>query len=412
MVKKATRETGGRWLVPGENQWEIREGEGDFALLQNVSGNGEPPPPGIALVALPPHLVTCQLFWLESDDEKVIPDLLAMQCERRLLRRAGEVWQHHLIRREGGRLLVAALILENDLPSGLLVEGEGVRFEALPRVLEFPPRSLCLWRCLGRLAVALTDEHGALLYFQALPHQSITPACRLDLQALLWMATAQNWCAEPERLLLFGEWAWEELPLLETLGPRVERGLPLRYAPPSVPLDLLPRSVAERRQWRQRQRRTRLALASVAALYLLFLLYTISTALAHRFANHRMQAQLDTLLPEMTEHQTTARRLDALNPALDPGTYPLELLHRIMTLLPEGGVRLTRFEIVGNRLELGGESSTAREAFDFLNALQSAPSLHHITWEEPPQPVPLPNDTARFTLQGSITGAYEEPDES
>src|SRR5690606_38510639 len=122
----------------------------------------------------------------------------------------------------------------------------------------------------------------------------------------------------------------------------------------------------------------------------------------------RLAAQFREMEPEMMRLQTTARQLDALNPALDTGTYPLEILRRVMALLPESGVRLTRFEIISNHLEVAGESTTAREAFDFLHALQSSETLNHLSWEEPPQPVPLPNDTARFFIRGSIAGAYQE----
>jgi len=410
----------GSWLVPGEQFWEVREPKaaGGFSLLRAIddaedqnSRNGQgAPPPGIALVALPEKLVTCQLFWLETTDEKAVPDLLRMQCERRALLRQGEVWTHRILRCVEGRLLVQVLILGNAVPPILEVEGEA-RFEALARCLDVPPHSACLWRSLGTMALALTGEAGGVVYFQSLPHQALTRECRGDVQAILWMALAQNWVSALESVALFGEWRPEDICELETLGYSIILKKSLPFAMPKEPMELVPKSVRHLRLVRRRQQRIRLAAWVFAAVYIAFLAFQIVSATLVSISNRRLQARLDKMLPTVTALQNTARRLDALNPALDTGTYPMEILHRVMASLPESGVRLTRFEIVNDRVEVGGEASSTREAFDFLQAIQSTPTLNHIQWEDPPQPVPLPNDTARFSIRGTITGAYHHAEE-
>lgn len=402
----------GRWLVPGAVHWEVREPGSPLAApaLGTIGEIDAPAPTGIGLVALPPQAVTCQLFWLDTTDEKALPDLLAMQCERRALLRLNEVWKYRPVRQEGDRLLAQVLILGNILPRGLEVEGAAC-FEALPRVLELPPRSLCLWRTLRAIVVALTDETG-LLYFQTLPHHSLTPGCLGDVQAVLQIAMAQGWVDTVEALVLMGEVGEEETGALSAPGLEVRRCSAPRLILPGQPMELVPASVQARRKLRQRNRQVRRAVLAVAAIYLIFIFSQIAMAITHSLRHRHLQAEFQRMLPEMTDLQNTARRLDALNPALDTGTYPMEVLRRIMALLPESGVRLTRFEIVGARVELSGESSTAREAFDFLHAIQHAEPLSHITWEEPPQPVPLPNDTTRFSIQGTLTGAYHDAEES
>jgi len=402
----------GGWLVPGERVWEIRDPQdtSDFPLVRTIEDIEAAPPPAIVLVGLPARLVTCQLFWLDTTDEKAVPDLLKMQCERRALLRQDEVWKHRIVRSEAERLLVQVLILQNTLPAGLVVEGDA-RFEAQPRCLELPPRSVCLWRSLGAVVLAITDDSG-VLYFQSLPHQSLTRECRRDVQSAIWMATAQNWIESPESVALVGTWTNGDAVELEPLGLPVKlRGGP-QFALPAEPMELTPRSVRHLRTVRHRQYRIRLVALVLAAIYTAFLSFQIMSATLTTLSNARLRGQLDGLMPAVTDMQTTARRLDALNPALDTKTYPLEILHRIMATLPESGVRLTRFEITGDRVELAGESSTAREAFDFLHAVQSADSMRYINWEDPPQPVPLPNDTARFSIQGTITGAYHDAEES
>lgn len=402
----------GGWLVPGEQVWEVREAKatGDFPLLRTIEDPAGTPPPAIALVALPVKLVTCQLFWLETTDEKAVPDLLQMQCERRALLRQGEVWEHRILRSEDERLLVQVLILQNALPPILEVEG-GARFEALPRCLDLPPRSACLWRSLGTMVLAICGDAG-VVYFQSLPHYSLTRECRRDVQSVLWMATAQNWVGPLEVVALFGAWNSEEVQELEMLGysVTVKDGPP--FAVPAESMDLVPKSVRQLRLLRRRQHRIRLVALVLAVIYIGFLSLQIVNATLLSLSNSKLKVQLNGMLPEVTDLQDTARRLDALNPALDTKTYPLEILHRIMASLPESGVRLTRFEIVNDRVEVAGEASSTREAFDFLQAIQSTEALNYIQWENPPQPVPLPNDTARFSIKGTIAGAYHNAEES
>ncbi len=401
----------GGWLVPGERVWEIRQPKvtGDYPLLRTISDPADAAPPTMALVALPLKLVTCQLFWLETTDEKAVPDLLRMQCERRALLRQDEVWKYQIVRCVDGRLLVQVLILQNTLPPVLEVEGDA-RFEALPRCLSLPPRSASLWRSLGTMALAISGDAG-MVYFQSLPHHSLTNDCRRDVQSVLWMAVAQKWVDSLESVTLLGCWTSQEAAELEALGypVRVKEGP--HFALPTDAMELTPGSVRHLRLLRRRQHRTRLVALGLATLYAAFLLFQIVSATLIAISNRTLQSRLSDMMPVVTDLQKTARRMDALNPALDTRTYPMEMLHRIMASLPESGVRLTKFEIMNDRVEVGGEASSTREAFDFLQAIQSTATLDYIQWEDPPQPVPLPNDTARFSILGTITGAYHHDEE-
>jgi hypothetical protein len=287
-----------------------------------------------------------------------------------------------------------------------------LHFEAQARCLGWPPRTLGLWRSLGRLCLALADDSG-VLYFQALPHGDLTPQALGDIREVLWAAEGQNWMPHLEGVVLLGNWSSPSLPHLETALGMAVRIHPLdRLTPPAGPMELIPRSVVRRRAARARQYRIKLVILALAALYLIFVAAQGVTYFWSSRAKNQLQSRLDSLLPAVQGMQNTARRLEALNPALDVNTYPLEVLYRVMSVLPEKGVRLTAFDIIGDRLELAGESTTAREAFDYISALEAAENLGHIQWDEAPQPVPLPNDTTRFSIKGTITGAYHEPEES
>jgi len=400
------------WLVPGEAAWEVwKHAETGYQLTRELGAEDKEPVANIAVVALPPKFVTCQLFWLETTDEKAIPDLVRMQCERRLLLRQDEVWTYRILREEGERSLAQVLILQNAIPPLIEMEGD-VRFEAHARCLQLPPQALCVWLSLGAVCLALTDESG-VTYFQSLPHRTLSHECLKDIRSILWLASAQNWSPSTNSLVLVGDWNQTSASELEdAIGLPVTRMSQDMLALPHIPMELTPRSVKRMRVARRRQQRLKLGALVLAAAYALFLGWQIISGTWTSLSNAKLQTRLDSLMPRVREMQTTARQLDALNPALDVKTYPLEILYRAVAVLPEMGVRLTRFEVTGNRLEIAGESTTAREAFDYINNLEASESLQHIEWEEAPQPVPLPNDTTRFFIRGTITGAYQDAEET
>lgn len=402
------------WLVPGEAAWEIWEpsAEGPAQLTKTLEQAESVPPPRIARVGLPVAVVTCQLFWFETTDEKALPDLIRMQCERRALLRQNEVWSHRVIRQEEERSLVQVLILQKTIPSLLEVEGDASVFEAHARCLALPPHALAVWRELGAVCLALTNE-TEVVHFQSLPHRELTRECLADIRAVLWLAAAQNWSAPARSLALVGDWNQTGTRELgEALGLPVERLDHARLAAPAFPMKLTPRSVRKQRLARRRRHRIRLAALAVAAVYAVFLGLQIFSSIRISVSKTSLESRLNAIMPKVLDMQTTARRMDALNPALDVKTYPLEILQRAVSVLPETGVRLTRFEITGNHIEIAGESATAREAFDYINSLETVDSLKHVTWDAAPQPVPLPNDTARFSIQGTIQGAYHEDNET
>ncbi len=399
------------WLIPGESDWEIwtQNTPGDFAKVRTLTAEDNEPPANVTTVCLPTKMVTCQLFWLETTEESTVPDLLRMQCERRQLLREDQVWTHRIVRREPSRLLVQIIILQNAIPPQIEVE-TSARFEAMPRCLDLPPRTVSVWRSLGTVSLTITDEEG-VVYFQPLPHRDLTTECLQDVRATIMMAVAQKWVSGMDSFVLVGDWNNTPSPPIESvLGVGVSR-MPIGHlVEPESKMELTPRTVKAQRLSRQRQRRIKFGVLALAALYAVFVAIQLFTFVLSSGANARLKSELDGIMPDVADMQNTARWMDALNPALDAKTYPLEILYRTMAALPTQGVRLTRMEITGDRIEIGGESSTAREAFGYIQALEDADSLNHITWDEAPQPIPLPNDTTRFSITGTIEGAYRDAD--
>jgi len=361
------------------------------------------------MVAIPASLVTCQLFWLESLDQKVIASLIEVQCERFALAGNQGIIRHRNLRTEGERSLVQVIALSGSLPP--LLEASGTpAYEAYPRCLKLPARAVCIWKAVSRIVLALTDEAGELVYFQALTNPTLDDDALRDVGCIILMAEAQRWIDSVAEVHLAGSWNTNELAgvqrMLE-LPVREVENFPLRK--PRHAMDLTPRAVEHRRRAASRRQKLGLFMAVIVAVYLLFLILQIVTFIGARATNAQLRTDLEKIMPAVTAMQRTALQMDALAPAWNPENFPLEILNRLTALLPEQGVRLTRFEMKRSRIEISGESSTAREAFRYMQSVQDAEDLDQITWEDPPQPVPLPNNTTRFSLQGELENVW--PDE-
>jgi len=412
LTRKAPISANQRWLVPGDKTWILwqQTASGCFELLKSLTGDEVDPILDVTHVGLPASLVICQLFWLETSDEKAVPDMLRLQCERRRLLQQDTVWTHRIVRHEGTRVLALVLILQGDVPHAIEVETSAC-FEAMPRCLAQPPRTLSLRRSLGTICVALSDDSD-LVYFQCLPHATLSASCLRDVNATILVAMAQKWMPSLDSVMLFGEWDSEEIASVEAafgIKPEIVSGVV--FSPPAIAMQLIPGNIRRQRVLSKRRRKIRSVALALGAIYALFVTAQIFTFLLTSLRNDRLETRLNAIMPEVEGMQNTARLLDSVNPAIDSKTYPLELIYRISALLPENGIRLTQLEIIEDKIAIRGESTTAREAFDFIDALERADTLNHIRWDEAPQPIPLPNDTTRFSIQGTIEGAYHEDSE-
>ena len=110
------------------------------------------------------------------------------------------------------------------------------------------------------------------------------------------------------------------------------------------------------------------------------------------------------------------QRWNAIEPALNPPGYPLEVLYQAARLLPKDGVRLTLFQMNLDKVMLAGEASTLQAAQRFQEDVRKNPELAGYDWTME-NPRPLPTGSARFQIDGVRHGAAtstgeEETDES
>lgn len=144
-------------------------------------------------------------------------------------------------------------------------------------------------------------------------------------------------------------------------------------------------------------RRQKIALASAAVYFLLVLALAGSTLFLHWRAG-ALRKSIARDADAVAEIEATTARWQSMQAALDPATYPLEILYQAARLLPKEGVRLTLFSMNLDRVVIAGEASTLPAAQKFQQDVATTPALSGFDWtKENPKPL---NNGAKFQIEG------------
>jgi len=99
----------------------------------------------------------------------------------------------------------------------------------------------------------------------------------------------------------------------------------------------------------------------------------------------------------------------AMEGAINPDLYPVEVFHQIVSLLPEEGIRLKEFQIENGKIIVSGEATTVQHALGFKGRLAACAALQHHAWNFP-QPSIREDNRAEFRAEGTLNagGAVHE----
>jgi hypothetical protein len=312
------------------------------------------------------------------------------------------VFDYRMVASVENKTLVLAVALPGALPAHLCLDLRA--YEPSARIHPLPPDTFTLWREEGRLVLAVTRGEQ-IAYFQALGDGSFTGPVLQELQCIKLQLEAEDIIDHIKGITLWGDFAPREISSAGgSLGLRVVNAP--RPAPvlPRDWMDLIPASIRQT----QRSAKTRernLSLASIAAgLYFLILLCLVLRTTLYYIEGRRIEAGLKAHEAEVSEIEATASRWDKLSPAIDPESYPVELLLRCARLLPPQGVRFTFFGTSTGKILIQGEAGNERAAEKFAEALKQSKDLRDYNIDMP-HPAILPNGNAKFQIEGVQYGA-------
>lgn len=391
-----------KWAEESAGVWTMRGEAAELDELRPVAGD---------LIAVPVRRAFSLCLWVPADDPAVFRDLVLTQLEMRGLSgrtREDTTFSWQEITRAGNESLVHVTVLPAHLASRYW-HGDVTEYAVSPLCLPLDSDSVTIWREQGVWVAAVT-RGAKILHFQALGEPEPNGAMALEIWMMLSPLEAGN-MLESQLPVVFYRQEGEEIDLAHWnqsgANAAALRDFPAPVRPPT-PLDCLPLAVRDLQAVKKKSaQRQRLAFAGAAVYFALILLLAGQTLWLHWQAR-RLQAEIERDASAVTSTQEAMSKWKALQAALEPTTYPLEVLFQVAQLLPKDGVRLTLFETNLDRVIIQGEASTLAAAIklqDDLKKNQELEMLYEWTAEAPKQ---LPNGSTRFQIDGTRRGSASQ----
>ncbi len=386
-------------IVPGAESWE----RWDFSAgeWKKVAVAETPAELGLRRVdefGVPASAVTTLALGVTAPDADALRGAVALQMERRGMDAVGEPGKHNIaeIGADGDRRFGLGIALTRD-EMNTKDAVAAARCSVGCALRGWPPDSLLFWKEIDAVILGITGENG-LKYFQTIGGTEDVGALLLRARcAALWLFE-MGWLSRARQLAS----AFREpdmAPLARALGLpfAVIEEPPLSI--PKHPWTLTPTAVRECEKSFQRAKRVRGIFTFAAAAVLAagavfaFQIFELKSALE---AERRWLASKSAELASIRE---VAARWEALEPAISPEAFPLEMLQRCAALLPSEGARFTEFLWNNGVLSISGESASPGIAYGYLEALKNSDSTREIEWSMP-EPRLQTNDLAVFDIQG------------
>lgn len=384
--------------------WHLSE-SGEAELMEP----GDPlPQKSRLIVAVPSAFLFSWPLWIASEGEG--RDLVKMELAgRHLLKKGMDEGLTVLgIAESGDRRLVLAATADEPFPVESMPEGwrNASHFEipARLRCLRGNP-DLLLWQEQGCIHAALYRA-GKLAWFCPIRPGLTGSTLRLSALRLLSEGILEHL---PSTILLDGiprEEADSLAHELATSFPEARVSLLVGKPSPSVPqplIDLPPAAARLARLGKKRADRL-LSIGSVAALlYSLFLLWGSADLMIRRMALKRMRGESARLEAPARQAKTESERWAALRPAIDPTTFPLDLLAAVAAPTEGGKVRLINFTLEQGHLQISGEATDVTQAYAFIEQLKKNPLLQEYDWSAG-QPQLAGKNSVKFEMEGARAG--------
>lgn len=317
----------------------------------------------------------------------------------------GKSWTHWEVARDENRLLVASAGLV-DMPE---LPWEGRRpdsFELSAQLFPLPNGEAVVWKEMGRYVIAFT-RGDTLLHFTPLSARRLDAEAAQEIRTLCLGLEVQGFLARPTGVRV---WTTPEADfpeaLKEALGVRVRVEAKPAPALPQIPSGIYPPEMARAARNRDQRRRRAQLIFALAAVYVLGfaawagLLFWRSQKLSEQ------TAELDRRRPEIEAVRQMQTRWQVLEPATNVDSYPTELFHRVVSLLPDEGIQLKEFFMETDKIVVSGKASTVGHAKKFQADLINDAGLHQYTWIFP-QPTNLEDGQASFRAEGTLNSGGE-----
>jgi hypothetical protein len=393
---------------PGESTWEVwrcnRAGKWEHSVVAEVNDK-------VSVHAIQSVCIDSSPFWSATQGEEVPEpeDVSILRWEAAGVSdldssRQSICWT---VLEQPHRHLIGSMAITADLLDDESLALAAEQYEISARMLPLPQDGIAVWKEFGRFVTAFTRE-GRLLHVSLLAAPELNAEAVLELRDALLALDAHEFL---DRLSVVKVWTECEPGFVSALSStfsssEVQTEPRPEPVPPATYLNLVPMQVAlVRGEQQRRQRMVQIATALAAVFVVVF----ASWAFLLWRQEQKILAEekaLQNLGPQVFSVQEAKQAWVAMEAAVNPDLYPVELYHQIISLLPPAGVRLNEFQIDNDKITVRGEASDTQKGLDFGEQLTNSPALSRFDWNNP---VPKSLDGTR--VQFEAVGTYKQLEE-
>jgi hypothetical protein len=115
----------------------------------------------------------------------------------------------------------------------------------------------------------------------------------------------------------------------------------------------------------------------------------------------KIDLEIAELQPRVELSNARQTRWRALEAAVEPSRYLVEILHQISRGIGAADIRITEFQMSPREFAFAGEAANVAEAIEYVGRLRKEPELAGFKLDSP-NPNILPNERAQFRVSGRV----------
>ena len=396
-------------LAPDANGWRLTVSGGSSQKFKTLGEAAAALPEDAPIhLALPAAAVLLERLTLPATDRDELEGMVQLQLEKTLPYPIEEVTNDFdIIRQEENQSTLISVATDNAQLDRLC--------QPLRDVLRLPKRVtlfaahvaascpadqtvLCLWQEDEQLVLAIC-ENSKLGTAQTLPGTA-SELLQEELPALLLRAELEGVPLDFSLIRL--EQNCEHLqPILTGHFEQPIEIISFAAGLPEAAGNLLPRAwLSERKQLESAGRRRQQILLA-AVVYLLLVASAFIYLAWIKVRVRKVDEELRKLGPQSVVLQAQKARWAAVQAAIDPSRYTIEILHLSQQNRPSNEVKFTLFDHNLTQFMIEGEAPSANMAIGYAEKLRAEPGLADFKLETP-APQILKDDRAKFRFFGKL----------
>jgi len=406
---------------PGENEnqwqlWKFPNGKVETpTLLNNHTSPVSLSQKAQLSVGVPTRDLVVIPLWISTEGN--LQELLELELSSKHLLRRGmmEGLKTIPIVTEEGRTLITVLAPTTS-PSASTAPylKEADQFEAAARLLPHHDADLLVWRELGEICFGFS-RNKQYVWFSGSNEATVTRTTLGLIKRMILQLEAESILQEtPRSLHIIGSFSEEERSLLKNLVGISSASLDhqrYHYNPElpqpilsTPPLDLPDEAARTARLHQEKKLKLKRGIALVTLIYLCILLLAGSTLFLKKLTLHYYQHRIAKEEPAIEQANQTILQWQEFRPAIDPTTYPLDILTEIARQIHGEKIRLITLAGMEGRLQVIGEATDVAQAYHFIEQIKKVPELQEYEWTSG-QPKLAGKSSVRFELEGSRSHA-------